>query len=75
MDQRAGEGTVIEREHNRARRKRRGREEKMESAVPRWQEGSPLAFCQPEGGMLVVVGVTQRKREGERKGQRVIDAG
>lgn len=84
LEQRAGEGTVIGREHNRARRKWRGREEKMESAVPRWQEGSLLAFCQPEGGIVVMVvvcvegeggGVTQRKREGERKGQRVIDAG
>lgn len=27
----------------------------MESALPRWQEGSPLAFCQHEGGMMVVV--------------------
>lgn len=23
--------------------------------MPRWQEGSPLAFCQPEGGMVVLV--------------------
>lgn len=34
----------------------------MESAVPRWQEGSPLAFRQL--GVELVEGVTQRKREG-----------
>ena len=58
---------MIGREHNWARRKWRGREEKMESAVPRWQEGSPLTFCQPEGGGKGG-GETHRKREGERKG-------
>lgn len=43
----------------------------MESAVPRWQEDSLLAFCQPEGGMLVFVeeeGVSQTKIRRERKG-------
>lgn len=28
----------------------------MESAVPRWQEGFPLAFCQQEEGVVVLVG-------------------
>lgn len=44
----------------------------MESAVPRWQEGSPLAFCQPEGGMVVLVvgwsvgGYTAEQGRGEK---------
>lgn len=44
----------------------------MESAVPRWQEDSPLAFCQSEGGMVVVVvdeeegGYTAEERRGKK---------
>lgn len=43
----------------------------MESALPRWQEGSTLAFCQREGGMMVVVGVevgcTAEERREEKR--------
>lgn len=40
----------------------------MESAVPRWQEGSLLAFCQPEGGVVLLVGgCTAEGGRGEKR--------
>lgn len=65
LELRVREATVIGREHTRARRKWGSREETMESAMPRWQEGSPLAPCQLEG--VLVLGFTV---EGEGEGRK-----
>lgn len=48
MEEREGFGEKRKRDNSDWNRGSRGR--RRESAVPRWQEGSPLACCQPEGG-------------------------
>lgn len=67
---------MIGREHNIARRKRGDREGKMESAVPRWQEGSPLAFCQRGGSREAAVeGLLIGREKGRARARGVIGAG
>lgn len=50
-------------------------EEKMESAVPRWQEGPLLAFCQLGSGMCGDGGGKAAEERQRLKGQRVICVG